>query len=191
MENIIILLVTKNICLLGEFFSFHSAKCHSFFSFTCKTLRWPLIEKCHISVNPHLVLYIALMIHVFCSNLSNNFVFLIYFFQSMIWPFLALQLLFVCVPSFRQVSYWYTIDVFINKPTINCFLLFYYRGYNVCTAISGSFRVTDLVTELTAVSQYRLKNVKKKWNLAVSEKPKRARVGKIGEYWNWLHNEQS
>ena len=25
-------------------------------------------------------------------------------FQSMMWPFLALQLLFVCVPSFRQVS---------------------------------------------------------------------------------------
>ena len=81
----------------------------------------------------------------------------------MIWPFLALQLLFVCVPSFRQVSYWYTIDVLINKPTINCFLLFskYYRDYNVCTEISGSFRVTGLVTELTAVSQYRLRNVKK------------------------------
>lgn len=54
----------------------------------------------------------------FFSNLSNNFVFLIYFFQSMIWPFLALQLLFVCVPSFRQVSYWYTIDVFRNKVKI-------------------------------------------------------------------------
>ena len=36
----------------------------------------------------------------------------------MIWPFLALQLLFVCVPSFRQVSVWYTIDVFRNKGKI-------------------------------------------------------------------------
>ena len=95
---------------LGNFV-FHSAKCHSFVSFTCKTLRSPLIEKYHISINPHLVLYIASMIQVFFfSYLSINFVFLIYFFQSMIWPFLALQLLFVCVPSFRQVRYWYTID---------------------------------------------------------------------------------
>ena len=101
----------------------------------------------------------------------------------MIWPFLALQLLFVCVPSFRQVSYWYAIDVFINKHTINCFLLFskHYRGYNVHTSISGSFRVTGLVMELTAVSQYRLKNVKIKLSCL-----RKAKKGLGGQDWGIL-----
>lgn len=60
-------------------------------------------------------------------------------FQSMIWPFVALQLLFVCLPSFRQTSK----SAFISMLTL---------ALQLCgIPIEFTHRINSIFTGLLAV----------------------------------------
>ena len=79
----------------------------------------------------------------------------------MIWPFLALQLLFVCVPSFRQVSYLYSTNI------LCCDWILHLVFKHICRLVSNNYvekhlQCIIMLTKLSSMSLCMMKGLHSK-----------------------------